>query len=93
MSRTYLTRRPVKKVLKELIAEFSLKNYEVKIQSDDGGTVINVYVPNHTDASVLRNIIPLHYELYRVTVTYDTTTNPVYATDDNKNTFDDGEFY
>ncbi len=92
MSRTYLTRRPVKKVLKELIAEFSLKNYEVKIQSDDGGTVINVYVPNHTDASVLRNIIPLHYELYRVTVTYDTITNPVYAPDDNS-TVDDGEYY
>jgi len=92
MSRTYLSRRPVKKVLKELIAEFSLKNYEVKIQSDDGGTVINVYVPNHTDASVLRNIIPLHYELYRVTVTYDTTTNPVYATDDG-DPIDDGEFY
>ncbi len=82
MSRVYLTRRPIRKVMKEMISEFSLHNYDVKIQSDDGGSVINVYIPNHTDASILRNIIPLHYEHYRVTVTYDTITNPVYMLDD-----------
>ncbi len=82
MSRVYLTRRPIRKVMKEMIGEFSLHNYDVKVQSDDGGSVINVYIPNHTDASILRNIIPLHYENYRVTVTYDTITNPVYMLDE-----------
>ena len=82
MSRVYLTRRPIRKVLKEMVEEFSLHNYETNIHSDDGGSVLNVYVPNYEEASALRNLIPIHYEHYRTTVTYDTTTNPVYARDE-----------
>jgi hypothetical protein len=92
MSRIYQTRKPVKKVYRQLISEFGLKDYQVDIQHDDGGVVINIHIPNHYEASALRNLISPHYEDYRITVTYDTTTNPVYAPDDEE-IEDDGGFY
>jgi hypothetical protein len=82
MSRIYQSRRPIKKVLRELISEFGLKEYQAEIHHDDGGPVLNIHIPNHVEASILRNLIPPHYEYYRVTVSYDTTTNPVFAPDE-----------
>ena len=82
MSRIYQSRRPIKKVLRELISEFGLKEYQAEINHDDGGPVINVHIPNHIEASILRSLIPPQYEYYRVTVSYDTTTNPVFARDE-----------
>ena len=81
MSRIYKSRRPIKKVFKEMIEEFGLKNRETAIHSDDGGQVLSVHIPNYFDARALRAAIPAIYEEYRTTVSYDTGTNPVYAED------------
>ncbi len=55
-------------IIKLLLGEFGDRDIEIKISSDDGGSVAEIWVYNEESSQEIRGIIPLNYQGWRTVV-------------------------
>ncbi len=55
---------------KLILGEFGDKDIVTKISSDDGGSILEIYVQGKEISEEIRKLIPLNYEGWRTVVFY-----------------------